>query len=112
MTKSVVANKLVFRFLLGDVVNNLVDFGYCAVAKEHRLCVGVHSVDEYHTVVLFVGTCKFVFLNDLVLIILAECSTCDTVLCAAVHCLSVDVEFGLSVLNQPFVILKFLEIFY
>ena len=61
-----------------------------------------------HTILLLVTTCELVLLDDTVEVVLDVSTDDETILCLAVHRLSIDVVALLVVLYEPALLLKVL----
>ena len=112
MAKSVGGNKVVFWGIVRHKVRNyFVHFIYIWICKEHRFDIRVLDTHVNHTIVFFVFAGQFVFFNFAGHIVINICRGDQTILCATVHCLRIDIIHFFVVLDQPAVVLPFLEVF-
>ena len=104
-------DEVIDGLLGGDAGHDLVDAGDGGIGEEDGLHVGVGDADVFHAVLFLVLAGEFVFLDDLVDIVLAVGAGHDAVLplgvlVFGVHALGVDVEFLLLILHQPAEVLE------
>ena len=63
-----------------------------------------------HSVVFLILTCEFVLLDLAFSIVVGMCAHYETILCSAIHCLSIHIVVWLLVLYQPSLLLPCLEV--
>ncbi len=70
------------------------------VSKKYRFCIHVSNANMVFTIFLFIGTSQFMFLDDIINIIINACATYDPELLATIHCLSIDIKAIGSILKK------------
>src|SRR5690606_30044203 len=102
MTYAVTGNEIILRlFLLYHPLTHLLQFLHCRVGKEDRFNIGIVGPDMNHAVLLLIRTGKLMLLDYPGKIVGYSSRPNDAVLSPSVHCLCVDVEMVLPVINQP-----------
>ena len=103
-------NKVVLRLTSGIAHNQLVEHSIVRICEEHRLDVSVINANMLHAVFLLVAACQLMLLDGAVHIVVNESTNHKTILCLAVHGLSVDIVRLLLILTKPSLILELLEV--
>ena len=80
------------------------------ISKENRFYICIVYTNMLHTIFFLISTCKFMFLYNTIYIILTSSTNNNTILCLAIHCLSINVVLFFIVLHQPTLVLEHLKI--
>ena len=103
-------NEVVLRLSGGIAHDELVEDGIVRISKEYRLDVGIVHADMLHTVFLFVATCQLVLLDIALHVVVSMCADYQTILCLALHGLSIYIIMFARILHQPSIVLELLEV--
>ena len=112
MTETVFCYKIVLGFTGSDFLNDFFQFFIIRECKEHRFNIGI--VDSYvlHAVFFLIATSKLMLFNLTCHIVFHVCSNHNSVLCSAIHCLSINVVMLFIILNKPTFLLEHIKVFY
>ena len=94
----------------GSLTDNAIEHLVVGECEEHRLHVGREATHVLHAVLLLVGTSEFVLLDDAIKIVVDISSNYETILGAAIHGLAIKIIIRSRVLDEPTILLEFLEL--
>ena len=110
VANAILAHEVILGFALSNSGDNLLERLVGGERQEHWLNVGIVDADVFHAILFLLAASELVLLDlALDVVHIVGCHH-DTILCAAVHGLCIDVVHLLGILNEPAVGLEFLEV--
>ena len=102
MSKTIqIRHKVIFRFTCHHIRDDSIQVLAMRVSKEHRFHIGIVYAHMLHAVLFFVAACQFVLHDATFHIVFHPSCQHQSILCAPIHCLGIDIIAVLSILHQP-----------
>lgn len=92
-----------------DLLDLLLDVEVALESQEYWLSIGVLFINDPGPIVLFPFECEFMFLDQIVFIVIDAGETKNAMLHMVPHLLLIDVDPCLSILHEEPIISEFLE---